>query len=152
MSGCFSPSRSFQPDRPRPSVDRHSLCIKLIWVRRRRTVGRRPDQPRGTWFERIRQILQTQSFERADHHAKLGIWDVLCSPGLLESTESGTREDSISMGMFPDRSGPQCGRGRSLIASSTVCIVRLSIRICDLRRISIRPAKGENRDGGGGGG
>lgn len=51
------------------------------------------------------------------------------------------------MGMFPDRNGPhQCGR--SLIASSTVSIVRLSIRICDLRRISIRPAKGENRDGG----
>ena len=45
------------------------------------------------------------------------------------------------MGMFCDRSGPWSATAlRSLIASSTVSIVRLSIRICDLRRISIRPS------------
>ena len=71
---------------------------------------------------------------------EFGMFCVVCSP-ILNSGLPESREDLISMGMFPDRNGPQCGR--SLIASSTVSIVRLSIRICDLRRISIRPAKRE---------
>ena len=91
----------------RPSVRRPSFSLYQIDLGQA-TATRRTDQPRGTWFERIRQILQTQSFERADHHAKLGIWDVLCSP-ILNSGLPESREDLISMGMFPDRNGPRRG-------------------------------------------